>query len=90
MAELGPMGQALMSGVRAMKEKKKQDEEAQGLLGTGPSQVSYTCRYERARQINNLPMFFSSFTDRLSWKCGWTEFMLYVGFSLFSCRRSCD
>lgn len=39
-SELGPMGQALMSGVRAIKEKKKSDEESQGLLSGQLSNVS--------------------------------------------------
>jgi len=33
------MGQALMSGMRAMKEKKKHDEESQGLISEPPSSV---------------------------------------------------
>ncbi|KAF6040258.1 hypothetical protein EB796_001472 [Bugula neritina] len=37
--KLGPMGQALMSGMRAMKEKKKHDEESQGLISEPPSSV---------------------------------------------------
>lgn len=36
------MGQALMSGVRAIKEKKKPDEESQGLLSGQLSNVSKT------------------------------------------------
>ena len=40
LAELGPMGQALMSGVRAIKDKKKTDEESQGLLSSHLSTVS--------------------------------------------------
>lgn len=37
--ELSPMGQALMSSVRAM--KKKQDEESHALLGGTTSNVSH-------------------------------------------------
>ena len=37
--ELGPMGQVFMSGVRAIKEKKKSDEESQGLLSGQLSNV---------------------------------------------------
>ena len=33
------MGQVLMSGVRAMKDKKKSDEESQGLLSGNLSNV---------------------------------------------------
>lgn len=55
MVELGPVGQALMSGVLAMKEKKKTDEESHGLLSAQTSNVSLSLALTH---LPHLPLFY--------------------------------